>query len=479
VACDDGNPCTTDGCDPTAGCIQVAVADQSPCGSAGTWCVAGVCVPKAQAGQTCLGAGECASGFCVDGVCCESGCAAGCESCSGSKTGSTDGQCKPVLANTDPDGDCAEMPAATCGFTGQCDGKGSCAKYAVGMPCSDATCVDGTTLQKGGVCGSSGCVAGAQVGCDDGNACTTGDICKAGSCLPGVQQDCDDGNACTDDSCASAKGCIHKANNAPCEDGSVCTQDDACFGGVCKPGLGKSCSDDNPCTDDACDFQKGCIGIQNSKPCDDGNACTVGDVCANSACKAGSLKDCSDGIACTVDTCSGGTCSHDAKGCCTPKTAVANFDGATSGWVFSNSAGAGKGWQIRTDAKQTKSAPGALYYGDPTVWNYDFGLSSGSATSPPIAIPAGLKTSMSVWVFPGVESLTTYDVLTLSVLANGTTTPVWKRTTNGAWVNVQFDTSSYAGASIQLVFQFNTLDSVLNATQGVFVDDIELLQACP
>ena len=147
--------------------------------------------------------------------------------------------------------------------------------------------------------------------------------------------------------------------------------------------------------------------------------------------------------------------------------------------MLSNSAGVEEGWQIRTDAKQTESAPGALYYGDPTVWNDDFGLSSGYATAPPIAIPAGLKTSLSVWVFPGVESLTTYDILTLSVLVHGTTTPVWNRTTNGAWVKVQLDTSSYTGNSIRLVFQFSTIDSVLNATQGVFVDDIELLRTCP
>jgi len=41
--CDDGQPCTADGCEPIDGCVHGKLADQSACGKAGL-CAAGTCV---------------------------------------------------------------------------------------------------------------------------------------------------------------------------------------------------------------------------------------------------------------------------------------------------------------------------------------------------------------------------------------------------------------------------------------------------
>lgn len=120
---------------------------------------------------------------------------------------------------------------------------------------------------------------------------------------------CNDGNPCTDDACDKAKGCVAVANAATCTDGDACTAGDACKDKACAAGTTVTCYDGNPCTDDVCDKVEGCIAVANSTPCSDGDACTAGDACKNTACAAGPAKNCDDGNSCTVDAC------DKAKGC--------------------------------------------------------------------------------------------------------------------------------------------------------------------
>jgi hypothetical protein len=47
---------------------------------------------------------------------------------------------------------------------------------------------------------------------------------------------CDDGNPCTDDICDPEAGCLHAHNNLPCSDGNACTTNDACVAGTCVGG---------------------------------------------------------------------------------------------------------------------------------------------------------------------------------------------------------------------------------------------------
>ena len=50
LPCDDGNPCTADGCAAATGCFAKAVPDQSACGDK-LWCVAGSCVASVWCGD--------------------------------------------------------------------------------------------------------------------------------------------------------------------------------------------------------------------------------------------------------------------------------------------------------------------------------------------------------------------------------------------------------------------------------------------
>lgn len=106
--------------------------------------------------------------------------------------------------------------------------------------------------------------------------------------------------------------CAGQPDGAPCDDGNECTAGDTCAGGACAGGAMPSCGDQNPCTDDACDPQQGCVHDFNTDPCSDGNACTGPEICAFGVCVVGPQLYCFDGDPCTGDVC------DPASGCLYP-----------------------------------------------------------------------------------------------------------------------------------------------------------------
>ena len=99
----------------------------------------------------------------------------------------------------------------------------------------------------------------------------------------------------------------------PCDDGDACTQGEICVGWSCEPDSVETCGDGDPCTQDICDPITGACA-NPEKDCDDGVACTV-DSCheqvgcvhqATPECGApcdDDLGACDDGDPCTVATC--------------------------------------------------------------------------------------------------------------------------------------------------------------------------------
>jgi len=97
--------------------------------------------------------------------------------------------------------------------------------------------------------------------------------------------DCDDGNPCTYDDCEPVTGqCLHEDAAIPCDDGNSCTTDDFCVNGVCTGMSVLACDDLNPCTDDSCDVLTGCVFVPNGTDCDDGEDCTLVDICVDGVC---------------------------------------------------------------------------------------------------------------------------------------------------------------------------------------------------
>jgi MYXO-CTERM domain-containing protein len=228
-----------------------------------------------------------------------------------------EGQCGTAPANEG--GDCNDGNA--CSTVSACK-EGKCvAKQQLNCsdndPCTNDPCDS-----------STGCTAHTPVpnsppkACNDGNLCTgsgNSDVCVDGDCS-GAPVVCNDFDPCTDDSCNPNTGCVFtpKASNAPCNDGSACSDNDRCQDHdanaltplVCK-GDGLTCDGGNQCVDPACD--------EGTNMCPDPpvfktggcstSKCMLNETCSNGVCGGGTPNTCNDGNPCTIDTC------NEADGC--------------------------------------------------------------------------------------------------------------------------------------------------------------------
>ena len=137
---------------------------------------------------------------------------------------------------------------------------------------------------------TGGCVEAAAddgTSCDDADACTGPDLCAAGVC-GGAALVCDDGDPCNGaEACTPEVGCEPGA--APeCDDGDPCNGLERCESHAgCVAGPALACDDGTPCTADTCVPFVGCRSEPTSGPCDDGDACTVGDRCGEGVCVPG------------------------------------------------------------------------------------------------------------------------------------------------------------------------------------------------
>jgi len=279
VACppNKDTKCLRNTCDPKTGkCALTAVNHKQVC-APGTLC---------SAVQICL-AGQCMAGkplSCDDGNPCT---ADKCDDFAGcSHTPQTKIDC-------DDGNKCTSNDVCIQGFC-----TGSIADCNDNSPCTQDVCAP-----------LVGCQYVARPGpCSDGDACSSGDVCAAGKCLAGKKVLCDDGNQCTLNACDPAVGCTTKPVVGKCDDGDPCTAGDSCKSGACLPIGPNKCDDGNACTDDVCLAKTGCKhwARKDGAACDDGDKCTVGDVCDKVVCTVKKVV-CDDDNSCTVDSCSSKT----------------------------------------------------------------------------------------------------------------------------------------------------------------------------
>ena len=261
--CDDGDQCTADACDPATG--QCAFSPST-----------GAC----DDGDKCTAADKCGGGGCAgiakkcdDGDPCTEG-----ESCDADNGECTPGKYVCEECQTVKDcpaiGVCAGEYACQNGDCVLLDGSGIDCSGVEALPCHEVLCDNA----------QAACVQNPNaegVACDDGNACTTGEACSGGECKSTVSLICDDKNACTKDTCEPGVGCVYApTSGGECQDGNACTTGDTCVAGQCQGSAPKVCDDKNQCTGDSCDPQKGCVNLPIAGLCDDGDECTVGDLCS-------------------------------------------------------------------------------------------------------------------------------------------------------------------------------------------------------
>ena len=151
---------------------------------------------------------------------------------------------------------------------------------------------------------------------------------------------CDDGNDCTEDSCGGEAGCSWQPlAEGECQDGDPCTIADLCVSGLCLSGGNLNCDDNNICTDDWCNPMEGCVNDANQVACDDGDACTMGDTCSGGECiGGGEAPGCDDANVCTSDDCDAQSgCTHEViPGCCNDNVECADGDACTNDVCVAN-----------------------------------------------------------------------------------------------------------------------------------------------
>ena len=185
VACNDHNPCTTDGCAKDGSCTHEA----------------------------------------TDGACDDSNACTVNDACQSSVCAGSVRTCDDKIACT----------------ADSCSVKIGC----IHLPGDATLCSDGNVCTDDGCDLSLGCTHTANSApCTDGNACTLMDTCATSACSQGsTTVACDDANPCTTDACDTTSGaCSHVANSAKCDDGNACTLDDVCAATTCQGTLDCACA---------------------------------------------------------------------------------------------------------------------------------------------------------------------------------------------------------------------------------------------
>jgi len=303
VACDDGDACTNaDACVAGGGCAGTAYS----CPDDGLPCTVESCGAGVDECLTDIVPGSCA----IDGACYFAGApspATPCQACAPSQSttsfSNVTGACDDGEPCTFPDlcssGACEGTPyvcddGKSC-TTDSCDGQGGCVVTQVPNTCLiGGTCVDDGDASPTGLCQI--CDASVSTSawspnsggtpCDDGLACTDVDVCDGvGNCL-GI------GNTCVADWCEDAdcgNNCAVSLKPGHCKIGGECFLD-----GDRNPA--------NTCQQCAANSSTNSWSAAVGS-CEDGDPCSIGDVCLLGGCQSGPFLNCNDNLSCTLDLC--------------------------------------------------------------------------------------------------------------------------------------------------------------------------------
>jgi hypothetical protein len=281
---------------------------------------AGACnqpqTPQAN-GLVCASSAQCASGFCIEGICCDTACDGTCQACTTAKKGSgVDGTCGSIASETDPDNECNG---------GKCDGTGAC-RYYNSAPCTSngqcfsKYCVDGVCC--GNICkGSCQACSAAKKGQGSDGSC--GPIVNTqdpdNECNPG---ECNGSGACNQPQTPLANGtaCVAtgQCSSGFCDDGVCCDADcsglcRACTATIKGTGVDGTCENitydtdpENECVASSCGGDGTCKQVN-------GIPCTTAAECLSSYCV--------DGVCC------GAGCTGTCMACTAAKTGSGNDGG--------------------------------------------------------------------------------------------------------------------------------------------------------
>ena len=215
--------------------------------------------------------------------------------------------------------------------------------------------------------------------------------------------------------------------------------------------LPDACDDHDPCTLDRCDVIRGeCFhrAAVDGAACDDGEPLTIGDACRLGACVG-------------VAPAAAGTCGDDPEACDDLDPGTLDLCAADTGACV--------------HPTQPSLPPAGSYA--------SLLPRSGKATSTPVALPPSAETHLSFSLFADVEAGASRDPLLVRVLGADGPHVVWDKQQLGAadyrrWVRQQVDLSGFQGQTVRLQFDFDTVDTLANDGEGVYLDDVRVTTTC-
>ncbi len=233
------------GCTGTGNCTVTITSDLN--------IVANFTSPLANNGDACTAGAECGSGFCVDGVCCNTACGGGAADCQACNLSGSAGSCSPLPANTE-----CRAANGVCDVAETCNGSSpSCP--ADGFAAASTECRGAT-----GACDAAEFCTGASAACPADAVLAANTECRASNGLCDVAESCDGSSkACPNDSFVAA-GTVCNPASGPCDVAELCTGASA----ACPVDLVVNAGVECRASNGDCDVAESCDGSSKACPND-------------------------------------------------------------------------------------------------------------------------------------------------------------------------------------------------------------------
>ncbi|MBI3182520.1 MAG: hypothetical protein HYZ28_10275, partial [Myxococcales bacterium] len=272
-------------------------------------------------GTPCTSGTDCASGFCADGVCCDTACGGACDACSVAAGASADGACT-LLGN-------AMMCRASADV---CDVAESCTGASAACPVDGFASSTTVCRASADVCDVAESCTGASAVCPaDGFASSTA-VCRASADVCDVVESCTGSSAaCPVDGFASSTAVCRASAD-------VCDVVESCTGASASCPADGFASSTTVCRApaDVCDLVESCTGASAGCPADgfasNTTVCRASvDVCDVAESCAGASASCpADGFASSTTVCRAPADVCDLVESCTGASAGCPADGFAS-----------------------------------------------------------------------------------------------------------------------------------------------------